>query len=300
MAAEKPPRKKAKKDNSVLKFCIFGAALLLMLALLILSNTGVLEHLGQERFTVSADGLTEYQKVSCYDAAKVYYGDSSYCTDRQGEKCRLDYDKDGVLQLATYYNEHGDAVRVLSASDGVLTAIQKNEYTYDAHGNMTRCVSTGGRLENGYAAWSQSELPVSYAYTYDDSGNMTQKTRTSGSGRKTVTAYKNTYDAGALSAVEAYDESGALTLRTEYGSGGVKKSIRHYEDGELTELEEFDARGFMTRHLFYQDGKQQLGDGSIYTYDWNPDGSIKIKYDASDDSKSYNYYYVYEYPQAGS
>ena len=131
-----PAKKAAKKDNSVLMFSIFGAAMVLMLLWLILSNTGVLSHLGSKKLKFSTDGLTEYQKVSCYDAAKVYYGYSVYYNTEDGGTARVDYDKNGKLSLASYYNQEGDAVRVLSASNGELSTVTDNTYEYDEHGNM--------------------------------------------------------------------------------------------------------------------------------------------------------------------
>lgn len=296
MAGKKPkPGKKAKKDRSVLMLCIFGAAIVLMLVWLGLSNAGLLKHLGGKKLAFSTDGLTEYQKVSCYDAVDAYYGYSSYLKDADGGKVRLDYDKNGVLSLATVYNAQGDAARILSATNGEITSVTENAYEYDAHGSMTRYVSTYGRVDSGYVTYDEPGSPVTYAYTYDDSGHMTQKTRTAGSA-SAVTTYRNTYDAGALSLSEAYDESGALTGKTAYRPDGTRKSVETYSGGQLTEQEQFDEHGNMTRHLFYEDGVQQLGDGSIFTYDYNSDGSISVKYDATDDSSSYNYYYVYEYP----
>jgi len=293
-----PAKKAAKKDNSVLMFSIFGAAMVLMLLWLILSNTGVLSHLGSKKLKFSTDGLTEYQKVSCYDAAKVYYGYSVYYNTEDGGTARVDYDKNGKLSLASYYNQEGDAVRVLSASNGELSTVTDNTYEYDEHGNMTSYISTYGRITDGYVRYDKPNAAVTFTYVYDGSGNMTSRSRTGSSGT-TVTTYKNVYDSqGALTSVEVYDKDGAMTQLTRYRADGGKDSVESYSNGQLAELEQYDEHSNMTQHLFYKDGKQDLGSGNLYTYDYNSDGTIAIKYDAADDSSSYNYYYVYEYPAA--
>jgi len=293
-----PAKKAAKKDNSTLMFSIFGAAMFLMLLWLVLSNTGALKHIGDKKLKFSTDGLTEYQKVSCYDAAKVYYGYSVYYNSEDGGTARFDYDKNNKLSLASYYNKEGDSVRILSASSGDFTGVTDYTYEDDRHGSEVKSVSTYGRISDSYITYDKPGDPVTFEYEYDAQGNMTKRSRTGPSGTS-VTTYKNAYDsAGALASVEVYDKDGAMTQRTVYRADGSKDSVESYSEGQLAELEQFDEHGNMTQHLFYKDGKQDVGNGSLYTYDYNPDGSIAVKYDATDDSSSYNYYYVYEYPKA--
>ena len=290
-------KKTAKKDNSTLMFVLFGAAMALMLLWLILSNTGALEHLGDQKFRYSLDGYTEYQKVSCYDAVDVYYGYSEYYRAADGGTARLDYDKNGQISLATFYNAQGDASRVLSASKGAFTTVTENTCEYDSRGNMTSYTSVYGRVDGNYVRYDAPSSPVTYAYTYDEAGNMTSRVRT-GSNGETRTSFENVYDGGALASVTELDKDGVVVQKTVYSADGVRQSVETYSDGKLAEREVFDGKGNMTRHLFYSDGAQQLGEGNIYTYDYNTDGTIAVKYDASDDSSSYNYYYVYEYPKA--
>lgn len=179
----------------------------------------------------------------------------------------LVYDGESMLNEINYFDEFGNAIRIISYMDGELLDITDMENEYNSDGQLVRATESSigfgdysaagesfveleynekGGLKKMTSSQNEEVLTVAYEYEYDEQGRPIA-----------VTEYFNGSDESLSTTYKTYDENGNVaTEKTDFnGKMEIEDYYQYDEKGRIVREENNKSNSLYYYEYEYEDYK---------------------------------------------